>query len=197
MHLHKIALLTAVLLAVYGCDQKESHTQAGAEKQAEGGNDGGGSPEFNPNWNYTDSVTGLGEHLRLACIQSTNTAKLEWPYGEVRGKLCLRNLDGKLGFAIMTTGDSQMLCDQIEGNMCLVPVRCNDQEPDRWPMREPSDHSTKMVVSSGDGIPLCMTAAKRIVVAPTFYQGGRQDFEFESAGFDLKKLGISGNRLMP
>jgi len=178
----QIATAIVAALAVYGCGQGNNR----ASESAQGGT-------RNAGWKYTDSVTGLGEHLRFACIQSTNTAKLEWPYGEVRGKLCLRNLDGKLGFAVMTIEGSQIICDQIEAVMCLVPIRCDDQEPDLWQMRQPTDYSTRMVVSVGEGIPLCITTSKTIVVAPTFYQSGRQEFDFESHGFDLKKLGVSGN----
>ena len=138
----------------------------------------------NINWQYNSDTDALGHRTLSACTESLNSISLHWPYGETKAILCVQNRSGRRYMYLHTQEKSQMLCSSYEG--CSVAVRYDSASAGRATFFEPSDYDSSYLLARG--MPTRLPASKQMVIAPTFYQDGQQEFIFDTHGLDLAKL---------
>jgi hypothetical protein len=139
------------------------------------------------NWEYSAETGALGVRVLMACVDSSTSASLHWPYHDTKARLCLRQRGSHHDFYLYTTEKSQMLCSSYEG--CSVPVRYDSEPASKLTLYEPSDYDSSYLIAKV--IPKRMLAARQTVIAPTFYQDGQQEFVFDTHSVDLAKLGYA------
>lgn len=118
-----------------------------------------------------------------ACTTSTNEIRLDWPYHNVDGRLCVRRLPtGDLDVYVALNGDGQILCSSYEG--CTAHIRFDEGKAQSFTMAEAADHSTNIIfVANATRMIGALKGAKVTRVELNFYQAGQQAFEFPTAGF--------------
>ena len=121
---------------------------------------------------------------KTACVWSSNEVQLDFPYGNTRAELCLRNSPqyGQDAYVALE-GDGQILCHSFQD--CTVRVRFDDDEARNYPAVGPSDNSTNIVFIRGrDRLERGLRSADRTAIQIEFYQAGQQALIFPTAGFD-------------
>jgi hypothetical protein len=139
------------------------------------------------NWQYNSQTDALGHRTLSACTESSNSISLHWPYGETKAVLCVQTRSGRRYWYVHTEQKSQMLCSSYEG--CSIPVRYDSDPAGSTTFYEPSDYDSSYLLARG--VPKKLPASKQMVVAPTFYQDGEQEFVFDTHGLDLGKIGYA------
>jgi hypothetical protein len=139
------------------------------------------------NWQYDSDTDALGHRTLSACTESSNSVSLHWPYGETKAVLCVQNRSGRRYTYVHTEEKSQMLCSSYEG--CSVPVRYDSEPAGTATFYEPSDYDSSYLLLRG--FPKKLPTSKQMVVAPTFYQDGQQEFVFDTHGLDLSRIGYA------
>jgi hypothetical protein len=144
-------------------------------------------------WIYTEDVDSMSDRkTRMACVDSTDTVNLDWPYKPTTAALCIRN-SPKFGFDVYyrLNGDGQILCDSYDG--CSIKVRYGDAPVGRNGALTSSDHSSEIVFLTGArNVAARLVKAKTTRMELTYYQAGSQTVTFPTAGLDLSKVGLGG-----
>lgn len=133
-------------------------------------------------WEYSESRDEMRETTaKFASITSENVVDLEFPYGEVNGQLWIRRRpeDGlNLAFEV---DKGQVLCHSFSDD--YVSMKFDDGPIQKFRCTGSSDGSseTAFVVDEQRAL-AALKRAKRTIVEAEFYQQGRQQFVFETAG---------------
>jgi TonB family protein len=134
-------------------------------------------------WSYTEDKDEMTDRVtRTACVVSTNQVMLDWPYGNVRAELCLRNSPrfGRDAY-VRLLGDGQVLCRSYDG--CTVSVRFDDKTAQRYSAVTASDGSSNIFfITNRSRLEGGLLGANLTRVAAEFYQAGVQTMEFDTAG---------------
>lgn len=122
-----------------------------------------------------------GREAKYATLNSENTIKFDFPYGEQPGIITVRQ-DPQYGLDVMFSVPSgQVLCHGF-GDSYL------NAKFDNGPIRKfnctrASDGSSEVsFVSSSKQFLTALKAAKRTVIEAEFYQAGRQQYVFDTRG---------------
>lgn len=146
-------------------------------------------------WTYTEDVDSMSDRkTRMACVDSTDTVNLDWPYKPTTAELCIRN-SPKFGFDVFyrLNGDGQILCDSYDG--CSIKVRYGDAPAGRNGALTSADHSSEIVFLTGArNVAARLAKAKVTRMELTYYQAGSQTVTFPTAGLDLSKVGLGGGK---
>ncbi|WP_454760399.1 hypothetical protein [Caulobacter segnis] len=144
-------------------------------------------------WTYTEDVDAMSDRkTRLACVDSTDTVNLDWPYKPTTAALCIRN-SPKFGFDVYyrLNGDGQILCDSYDG--CSIKIRYGDAPAGRNGALTSADHSSEIIFLTGArNVAARLAKAKTTRMELTFYQAGSQTVTFPTEGLDLAKVGLGG-----
>lgn len=131
---------------------------------------------------------------RMACVDSTDTVNLDWPYKSVTAELCIRN-SPKFGFDVFfqLNGDGQILCDSYNG--CSAKIRYGDAPAGRNGALTAADHSSNVIFLTGArNIAARLAKADTTRIELTYYQAGSQAVSFPTKGLDLARLGLGGGK---
>lgn len=122
-----------------------------------------------------------------ATVTSTNQIELGFPYGgPQRARLMLRTHPRYGKSVIFQIERGQLLCPSYDG--CTVLVRFDEDKPVRYNASGPSDNSSEtLFLSNYGGFAERLLRAKRVRISAEIYQSGAPVFEFDVAGFDVKK----------
>ena len=143
-------------------------------------------PQVSSKWDYSESKDEMrGTTARTASLQSENTVDLDFPYGEVHGQLWIRRRpeDGlNVAFAV---DKGQVLCNSYSDD--YVSMKFDDGPVQKFRCTGSSDGSSETAFLTDE--PRAVAAlrrAKRTIVEAEFFQQGRQQFVFDTAGLDWK-----------
>lgn len=146
-------------------------------------------------WTYSEDVDAMSDRkTRMACVDSTDTVNLDWPYKSVTAELCIRN-SPKFGFDVFfqLNGDGQILCDSYNG--CSAKIRYGDAPAGRNGALTAADHSSNVIFLTGArNVAARLAKADTTRIELTYYQAGSQAVSFPTKGLDLAKLGLGGKK---
>lgn len=185
-------LLFLVLAAIVQCDADESTTatdtaaiDAAAALDASPAPSADVPPPPPSNWSYTTSEDKVrGGKSQFAWTSSTNTVDFDFPYnGGSRLDINIRRRPSDGLTAYLTIDKGQMLCDVNDG--CYAMVRFDGGKARRFSMMGPSDYSSETVfIEDAETFLNRLRKSKTAVVELEFYQAGRPQFEFNTAGLE-------------
>ena len=138
-------------------------------------------------WEYREDKDEMrGTTAKFASIRSENTVDLDFPYGEVNGTIWVRRRPED-GLDVMFSVDSgQIMCNSFTDT--YVSIKFDDKPIQRFSCTGSSDGSNDTAFLMG-GSSRALTAlkkAKRTIIEAEFFQKGRQQFVFETAGLEWK-----------
>lgn len=139
-------------------------------------------------WRYTNESDPMtSETTYWATVVSTNQVELGFPYGGPQhAKLVLRTHPRYGKDVIFQIERGQLLCPSYDG--CTVLVRFDEDKPVRYSANGPADNSSEtLFLANYGGFAERMLKAKRVRISAEIYQSGAPVFEFDVAGFDVKK----------
>jgi hypothetical protein len=121
-----------------------------------------------------------GGESRYAQLEGSNTIDLDFPYGEQRGEILVRQ-SPKFGFDILVGVPSgQIMCNSFSNSH--INVKFDDGPIRRYGCTDASDGSSNMVfVQGAKGFLANLKKSKKLVVEAEFYQNGMQQMTFDSA----------------
>lgn len=163
-----------------GCEQKASPPPSPAKPVVE-------------TWRYSKSVDEMsGKPIYLACLRSTNAARLSPPYGSVKGVICLQDHPrSTVAVLIRLDGEGQIVCPM--SGACSIPVRFDDKDPNHIEAERPSDGATNVLLVSdrlsSSYFRVSMAQARTTRLELEFYRDGRQVLVFNTQGLDFTKTG--------
>jgi hypothetical protein len=153
---------------------------------AAGGADATMASEPASKWDYSESKDEMrGTTSKTASVTSENTVDLQFPYGDVRGQIWIRRRpeDGlNVAFAVEK---GQVLCHSYSDD--YVSMKFDDGPIQKFRCTGSSDGSTETAFIEDEGRALAgLKRAKRTIVEAEFFQQGRQQFVFDTAGLNWK-----------
>lgn len=138
-------------------------------------------------WVYDSRSNPMDDRrTEFACVRSTNTVQLGFPYGSPYGRLCLRNSPqhGRDAY-VELDGEGQILCYSYRN--CTIRVRFDDEQARNFSAVGASDNSTNIVFIEGrDRFERALRDADRTAIEIEFYRAGQQAFTFPTAGFEWR-----------
>lgn len=132
-------------------------------------------------WNYsTEKDEMRGVETRYAQVEATNTINLDFPYGEQRGRILVRQ-SPKFGFDILVGVPSgQIMCNAYSNSH--ISVKFDDGPIRRYGCTDASDGSNSMIfVQGAKGFLANLKKSKKVVVEAEFFQNGLQQMTFNTA----------------
>lgn len=137
-------------------------------------------------WMYqTQKDEMRGTTSRYADLGSENEVDLDFPYGVQRGRLTVRQ-NPEQGLDVMFSVESgQILCNSFSDSR--ISVKFDDGPIQSMGCTDSSDGSNDVAFFTNEGRMLSgLKKAKRTVIEAKFFQKGRQQFVFETAGLEWK-----------
>ena len=132
-------------------------------------------------WNYStekDEMRGTTSHF--AQLDATNMIDLDFPYGEQRGRIVVRQ-SAQFGFDILVGVPSgQIMCNSFSDS--YVNVKFDDGAIQRYGCTDASDGTSNMIFIQGSkGFLSKLKKSKKAVVEAEFFQNGMQQMTFNTA----------------
>lgn len=120
-----------------------------------------------------------------AKVVSDNTVNLEFPYGEVHGQLWVRKrAEDGLNVAFEVE-QGQILCNDF-GNS-HVSIKFDDGPVQKFHCSGTSDGSSNVAfIDDARRVLSHLRKSKRAIVEAEFYEQGRKQFTFDTAGLNWK-----------
>lgn len=170
--------------AVKAAEKAADDAEAAAASVVGGGSASAGGPT---SWSYTSTENAMGDgKTSEACITSENEVRLDWPYGNTKADLCLRNSKafGRDAYVALH-GDGQILCRSYES--CTLRIRYGDKPAQTISGIGASDNSTNIVfIQNRSSLERNLKGTDKTAIEIEFYQAGRQALVFPTKGFDWK-----------
>lgn len=135
-------------------------------------------------WEYhTQKDEMRGAESRFAQLSGSNTIDLDFPYGEQRGRLVIRQ-SAQHGFDIIVGVDSgQIMCNSFTNSH--INVKFDDGPIQRYRCFDASDGTNNMVFIDGaKGFLAKLKKSKKIIVEAEFFQNGTQQLTFDTANLE-------------
>lgn len=136
------------------------------------------------NWTYDTSKDEMrGGVERYASLDAENTVKLDFPYGEQRGRVLIRQ-SPRFGFDIMVGVPSgQIMCNSYSNS--YLSVKFDDGPVQRFGCTDASDGTNNMVfIESEKAFLAKLKKSKRMMVEAEFFQNGLQQFTFNTENLE-------------
>lgn len=133
------------------------------------------------NWEYYSKKDEMrGTESRFAQLEGANTIKLDFPYGEQRGRMVVRQ-SPQFGFDILVGVESgQIMCNSYTNSH--INVKFDDSPIQRFGCTDASDGTSNMVfVEGANGFLAKLKKSKRVIVEAEFFQNGMQQLAFDTA----------------
>jgi hypothetical protein len=139
-------------------------------------------------WHYeslSDAMT--SKDVYLAEVQSTNTVNFGFPYaGAQKMTLRLRTGNGRIQAAAqLTIGRGQFQCSVYS---CPVVLRADDKPAITLTGAESADHDSTILFLPYKRVLDLISGAKKLAIAPTFFQNGSPVLTFQVENFDVSKM---------
>lgn len=138
------------------------------------------------NWEYSDQKDEMrGTSSKLAQVKSDNTVDLEFPYGETHGQIWIRQR-AEDGLSVAFEVESgQVLCNDFGDSH--VSIKFDDGPVQKFRCSGTSDGSNNVAFIDDARRALAdLKKSKRAIVEAEFFEQGRKQFKFETAGLDWK-----------
>lgn len=187
-HFALAAVVSFFLIGVFApTDEVQTDNKDVADDTANSGN--GTTPqtqrgptEPKSKWEYSHSRDEMrGTTTRLASLASENEVNLEFPYGKVRGHLWIRHRPEDGLNVAFEVDKGQVLCRSFSNGH--LSVKFDDGPIQKFRCVGSSDGSSETAFLEGEQRALAaLKKATRTIVEAEFYQQGRQQFIFETAG---------------
>lgn len=132
-------------------------------------------------WNYsTEKDEMRGTTSRFAQLDAANMINLDFPYGEQRGRIVVRQ-SAQFGFDILVGVPSgQIMCNSFSDS--YVNVKFDDGAIQRYGCTDASDGTSNMIFIQGSkGFLSKLKKSKKAVVEAEFFQNGMQQMTFDTA----------------
>lgn len=140
------------------------------------------TPEEPPSeWTYsTEKDEMRGGETRYAQLEGSNTIDLDFPYGEQRGQMLVRQ-SPQFGFDILVgVRSGQIMCNSFSNSH--INVKFDDGPIRRYGCTDASDGSNNMIFVEGANSFLAnLKKSKKVVVEAEFFQNGMQQLTFNTA----------------
>ena len=156
-----------------------SNTDASTDTNASSNDNA--TPETATNWEYRNDTDQMrGTSTEEATVTSNNTVDLQFPYGEVRGQLWVRKRGASLD-AAFEVEKGQVLCNSFSES--IVSIKFDSGAVQKFRCTDASDGSNNVAFLLPAGRFLSeVKKSKRAIVEAEFFQQGRQQFTFDTAG---------------
>lgn len=167
--------------------EKPKNLSSASTSSAENEGDAPSAPASSPpaeaasEWSYsTEKDEMRGGETRYAQVEATNTINLDFPYGEQRGRILVRQ-SPKFGFDILVGVPSgQIMCNSYSNSH--ISVKFDDGPIRRYGCTDASDGSNSMIfVQGAKGFLANLKVSKKVVVEAEFFQNGLQQMTFNTA----------------
>jgi hypothetical protein len=135
-------------------------------------------------WSYnTEKDEMRGGESRFASLDAENTINLDFPYGEQRGQILIRD-SAKFGFDILVGVPSgQVLCNSFQNT--YLSVKFDNGGIERFGCTDASDGTNNMVFLNSEKRFLeKLKKSKKLIVEAEFFQNGVQQMTFDTANLD-------------
>lgn len=132
-------------------------------------------------WAYfNDKDEMRGTESRYAQLEGSNTINLDFPYGEQRGRMVVRQ-SAQFGFDILVGVESgQIMCNSFSRS--YVNVKFDDGPIQRFGCNDASDGTNNMVFIEGaKGFLAKLKKSEKVIVEAEFFQNGMQQLAFDTA----------------
>lgn len=132
-------------------------------------------------WSYSEQKDEMrGAVTRFAELDAENTIQLDFPYGEQRGRMLVRQ-SPQFGFDILVGVPSgQIMCHSFSNSR--INVKFDDGPIERFACTDASDGTNNMVfVRNARGFLAKLKKSERVVIEAEFFQNGMQQMVFETA----------------
>ncbi|WP_338424346.1 hypothetical protein [Sphingopyxis kveilinensis] len=135
-------------------------------------------------WSYDEQTDEMrGTITRTARLTSSNEVNLEFPYGTASGHLDVRKRPTDGLNIIFSVDSGQILCRSY--NDGHISVKFDDQPIKNYGCDGASDGSSDVAfIRNESGFLANLKKAKKVIIEAEFYQQGRQQFMFETAGLE-------------
>ncbi|MBX3595638.1 hypothetical protein [Sphingomonas sp.] len=137
-------------------------------------------------WQYSEDKDEMrGDVARFASIKSENEIDLSFPYGEVYGAITVRHRKQD-GLNVMFSVDKgQILCHNFTAS--YISVKFDDRPIQKFSCTGTSDGSSETAfITNAQRFLGQLRGARKTIIEAEFYQQGRQQFIFETAGLNWK-----------
>lgn len=138
--------------------------------------------EPNSKWEYSEEKDEMrdGAITHLASLAGENTIDLDFPYGEQRGQILIRQ-SPKFGFDILVGVPSgQIPCSSYSNN--YINAKFDDGPIERYSCNEASDGTNNMVFIEGSkGFLNNLKKSKKLIVEAEFFNNGVQQMTFDTS----------------
>jgi hypothetical protein len=153
---------------------------------ASGTDDGDATTQPATNWDYQTRKDEMrGTSSKLAQVTSDNTVDLDFPYGEVHGQLWIRQRPEDGLNVAFEVEKGQILCNSFEES--YISIKFDNGPIQKFRCTEASDGSDNVAFLGNEHRVLSdLEKSKRAIVEAEFYQQGRKQFTFETAGLNWK-----------
>lgn len=152
------------------------------EKQSEAA-----SPPASPsNWTYSEDRDEMrGTSSRFASVTSENSVDLDFPYGVVSGRIWIRQRPEDGLDVAFQVDKGQVLCSTFRNS--YVSIKFDDGPIQRFRCTDASDGSSETAFLTDARRALAgLRNARRVIVEAEFFQQGRQQFVFATAGLNWR-----------
>ena len=182
-----VAAFVSLILVGSFADPKAGSEQAAVpvpeEKSAESGAAVHAAPKSLPSkWTYDEQTDEMrGTVTKTARVTSSNEVNLQFPYGTVSGYIEVRKrpTDGLNVMFLVDKG--QILCRSYSDGH--ISVKFDDQAIKNYGCEGASDGSSDIAfLNNESGFLANLKKSKKVIIEAEFYQQGRQQFVFDSAG---------------
>lgn len=122
-----------------------------------------------------------GAVTRFAELEAENTISLDFPYGEQRGQMMVRQ-SPQFGFDILVgVREGQIMCNSFSNSR--INVKFDNGPIERFGCTDASDGTNNMVfIQNTKAFMAKLKKSNRVVVEAEFFQNGMQQMVFETAG---------------
>jgi len=181
------AVVAFILVGVTAPKAGIAPTQPATDAEAKGspGTDNVSS-EGGSKWEYSESKDEMrGTTTKTASVTSDNSVDLDFPYGEVHGQLWIRRRPEDGLNVAFEVEKGQVLCHSYSDD--YISMKFDDGPIQRFRCTGSSDGSTETAFVVDESRALAaLKRAKRTIVEAEFFQQGRQQFVFDTAGLNWK-----------
>ena len=126
-----------------------------------------------------------GTSSKVAQITSDNVVDLDFPYGEVHGQLWVRQRHEDGLNVAFEVEKGQVLCNSFTES--YVSIKFDDRPIQKFRCTDASDGSSNVAFLSNEHSVLAeLKKSKRAIVEAEFFQQGRKQFTFDTAGLNWK-----------
>lgn len=137
-------------------------------------------------WDYQNNKDDMrGTSSKTASITSENTVDLDFPYGEVQGELWIRQRPEDGLNVAFEVEKGQVLCSSFSES--YLSIKFDGGPIQKFRCTDASDGSDNVAFISDEHRVLAeLKKSKRAIVEAEFFQQGRKQFTFDTAGLTWK-----------